>query len=251
MLTLHVKMKHELIPREAKPGVSTSALDSKLAERFNRPILEDNISEEGWKKFKYRWKKYRTATGLAGQSIMNQLYACMSTEVDEKLFRNNLMEESREDDLFNKLEPLIVEKKSILVKRVQFRDLSQRVGEPIMDFVGRLKSAAALCNFRVKDVCNCQEEVEISYEESEIKYQLLKGIADKDFQEKIFLHGDHVTLTKTIELLDALEKAKKGREELSGEAKINEIKSNPNQPKKPSNKSATGDSCRACGSNSH
>ena len=39
MLTLHVKMKHELIPREAKPGVSTSALDSKLAEHLKDQFL--------------------------------------------------------------------------------------------------------------------------------------------------------------------------------------------------------------------
>ena len=73
----------------------------------------------------------------------------------------------------------------------------------------------------------------MSYDEREVCIQLIKGIQDKDHQERVLTLGDSLTLDKALAHLEALEAGKLSRRQLEEgtRASVNLVKTEHQQMK--------------------
>lgn len=82
----------------------------------------------------------------------------------------------------------------------KFHQLIQDEGETIANFVGRLRKQAEKCEFE-------------TYVEKAIRDRMVLGIKDGKIQQKL-LESDNLTLSKAIQIAEAMETVLKGKDEL-------------------------------------
>ena len=124
-LMIHVQLFH--LQEEKKPEKKKRA---GLGERFKRPELKDKISEDEWNIFLRKWDLYKTSAGLDDEECIPHLYACLDESVETKVFRSgvNLTDEEDADEtlLLERIKKIVVEKKNVIVRSMEFRDMMMR-----------------------------------------------------------------------------------------------------------------------------
>ena len=127
LLDMHFESKHS--PPESKPATENSC--TVKPEKPRRPEVSEDISDEDWQYFLYRWDCYKRSAGLKGEDIVLQLLQCCSETLrhDHHIkFRSNSRNVTEST--------LLAEIKNKAVNRT----LKQSKGEPIREFARRICS---------------------------------------------------------------------------------------------------------------
>ena len=140
--------------QESADEIQLAALNnpqsSVKAEKLTRPTLEEEISEVDWNFFKNEWSRYKRSTGLTGQSIMDQLWACASDNMKKRCHQSGATDQTTEEQLLEMMKRLSIKAQNNLVNVVEFLSMAQNTEEPVTQFVSRLKGQAGICDFEVK-----------------------------------------------------------------------------------------------------
>ena len=98
------------------------------------------------------------------------------------------------DELTKELDLVFTPKKATRVERIQFVQIQQRIGENIDAFVNFVKSKAVECKFT-----NVEEAV---------VDQVIKGVRDKEIQQKLLMEEGTLTISRALNIAKAIEIAK-------------------------------------------
>ena len=153
-IRLHLVMVH---PQQAtalaaisNPVEAGGSQSSVKAEKLSRPNLEEEISEVDWSFFTSEWRRYKRSTGLTGQGIMDQLWACASANLKKRCHQSGATDQTTEVELLGMMKRLSIKAQNDLVNVVEFLSMGQNMEEPVTQFVSRLKGQADICEFEVK-----------------------------------------------------------------------------------------------------
>ena len=257
-LELHMKYRHPAA-NVGTPG------ENKKPEKFPRPVLELDTTEENYAEFAATWKQYKEEFSLTDKVLIRQLVACCSTELRTSLSRltGGNQFELNEDELLRHMKQLAVRHQNPAVHVQQFLGLSQQSEEGVRSFLTRLQGVACRCSFVVKcDDC----DKDISYQDSVVRFKLIQGLTDSDIKEHILSEQDK-SLEETVKAIEAKECGKLARQAVgvaSPVAKVQIVAENKEKCKfcgRTSHKldrasrekscPAWGKECRACGNMNH
>ena len=112
--------------------------------------------------------------------------------------------------LLDMLEVLVTMKSNPIVHRISFSSIAQGDGEPVSDYLIRLKSGARDCNF----ICpNCDHDLSGIY----VKDQFIRGIANDALQADLLAKaGSLETLEQNVSHAQAFEMALRDQNKMSG-----------------------------------
>lgn len=110
------------------------------------------------------------------------------------------------------MEKLAVQRQNVLLNVVNFLLMGQGEGEPIKNYLARLRGQAAVCGFQLP-------EGERDYTSRMIKHQLVRGVSDREVQEHVFAHyaaqSVEPDLEATVVVMEAKESGKRDTDRLS------------------------------------
>ena len=228
-IRLHLVMVH---PQQAtalaaisNPVEAGGSQSSVKAEKLSRPNLEEEISEVDWSFFASEWRRYKRSTGLTGQGIMDQLWACASANLKKRCHQSGATDQTTEDELLGMMKRLSIKAQNDLVNVVEFLSMGQNTEEPVTQFVSRLKGQADICEFEVK----CPREgcgADVSYSDKMVSHQLVRGLEDPSIQEKVLAQAatdKDLDLKKITEFVIAQEMGMRSSKILNSGAGIGKI----------------------------
>lgn len=89
-IRLHITMAHpdlrEVMDISAASNHVTNPYSSR-AEKLPRPTITEDTTEADWNFFEESWSRYKRSTGLEGQNIIDQLWACASNSLAKACYQ--------------------------------------------------------------------------------------------------------------------------------------------------------------------
>ena len=223
-LELHIRMAHPTLappPTVSQPRGEESAKPDKLP----RPTVTESITEAEWIHFEEKWRRYKRYTGLKGQQVVDQLWACASTSLETSCYNSGISgEHTTESELLEAMKKFAIKAQNKLVNVVEFLAMCQDTDEPVSAFLSRLRGQAKVCEFNVE--CTCKKN--ISYTDPMITHQLIRGLENPATQEKVLALAatekkEDLTLSKIAEFVEAQETGINSSKLLGGNASINRL----------------------------
>ena len=211
-------------------GVGVASTERRAAKEkravIPRPTVDEGITESDWSFFVAQWARYKDSTGLSGVSETQHMWAACTEVLQRSLHNVGAGRLTVAAELQEKIKALAVKKRNNLVNIIDLQGMGQARDEKISAFIARLNGKAELCDYNVK--CpSCKQDV--SYKEKTIMYQLVRGMQDRDQQERVLqaaaqTEGGELSLARVIKLVEALEMGKVSLEMVnSAGASINRI----------------------------
>ena len=225
-LRLHVETFHSDVLNR---GPSNDSGAGAKMEKLRRPTLEEDISESDWNFFKSKWTRYKRATKLAGQDVVDQLWACMSEGLERQCHDHGASADSTtEAQLLELLKVYCIRGQNKLCNVVEFLNLKQIENEPIQKFISRVRSQALTCDFKIKcSKVGCSQET--SYADKLSSHIIVKGLYDPNIQEDVLkiaagTDDELLDLKKVTEVVLAQETGIRSRRLLNNEnVEINKL----------------------------
>ena len=124
-LRLHLTMAHPDLREMLENPAGAALQPSTKAEKLSRPALGEDITEVEWSFFLSEWRRYKRSTGLAGQSIIDQLWACASHSLARSCYQSGAMATTTEKELLEIMKKLSIKSQNNLISVVQFLSMSQ------------------------------------------------------------------------------------------------------------------------------
>ena len=210
-LELHAKTAH---PATTTNNVTGSS--SKKPEKFPRPTIDIDSTEETWTDFYSSWQQYKEEYELSGVAITRQLYSCCSSELATSLSRatGGAHFTLTEQQLTEHIKTLAVKYQNPAVKVQEFLGLSQQPEESARHYFARLRGCATHCKFNIK--CSCG--LENSYADMIIRFKLIAGLSDKEIKEDI-LSVEDKNLEETLKMIESKESGKHAKEMIGNDNK--------------------------------
>ena len=256
--------------RSGDTGSHQQTTTRKKTKTPDRPTVDANIDDREWELFKDSWWRYKTMTDITSvDDIRMELRAACSKDVNRLLFEfvgATTLDNTTEDNLLAHIRSVAVKGTHKEVHRMSFSKLSQMEGKTITQFVARLKSQAALCQFTI--TCRDHEPPKkISFADEMVAQQLTTGLKNPNHQSKILSEaGTLTTLKAKIERLQCLESTEESTNQMRGppgnqasrskfaRQSAHRRSTRPNPP--PNNRNTKPNSplvrnCRGCGRHSH
>lgn len=199
-MQLHQKNVHEACDTRQKPY------------KISHPNLQQGISEEDWVAFTHRWDMFRNGTDLSQNQVTAQLLACCEPELEDALFREDPTVASKtENEVLDAMKCLTVSSVSLTVRRATLLQTKQDPGEPVRQYVARLRGLANVCQWTKTGSCSspsCSGTVALDYTEDIIKLVLLNGLTNEEIKEVLRATDiDTKTLSEIVNLVDSKETA--------------------------------------------
>jgi len=172
-LELHNQSNHE----------TTKSEISSRVEKLRRPVLTTGMSESEWTFFIHKWNRYMRHTKLSSGQQLDELWACMDTDVERLAFNDGVTATTTEDLLLS-LKTLAVTELHPSVHVMALHAMKQNVGETVKAFSARVKGIATNCN--LSKICSsdkCSEKV--SFLEETCYHVVLTGLEDACLREKV------------------------------------------------------------------
>ena len=152
-------------------------------EKLKRPQISANMSEGDWTFFLHKWTRYVRQAHLREQQQVDELWACLDTDLERLAFNDGLNDNSSEE-LLKAIKKLAVTVLHPSVHVVNLHQLKQLEGETVKAFSAKVKGVAGNCNLTKKcPSAGCSENV--SFVEETCFHVVMSGIADSDMKEKI------------------------------------------------------------------
>ena len=202
-LELHINAAHG---SRSNPG--TNPMQSKV-EKPKRPTVSANMSESDWVFFEHKWKRYQRQSGISGQQLIDELWACLDQDLERLAFQDG-MSHTNHDDLLAAVKALAVTTVHPALHVVSLHETKQLSGETIKAFCARVRGIAQNCKLEKEcSKSNCSEKV--SFTEETCFHVVLTGLIDEDIREKVLTQamvGTVKDLPTLIEYVVAEESAK-------------------------------------------
>ena len=267
-MRLHLVMAHPGVAAALaainNPVESGGSQSSVKAEKLSRPNLEEEISEVDWSFFASDWRRYKRSTGLTGQGIMDQLWACARDNLKKRCHQSGATDQTTEDQLLEMMKRLSIKAQNNLVNVVEFLSMAQSTEEPVTQFVSRLKGQADVCKFEVRsprEGCGA----DVSYSDKMVSHQLVRGLDDPSIQEKVLAQAatdKELDLKKMTEFVMAQETGTRSSKILNSGVVIGRISDYQRgrsstlpsklRPEKDDEEKQSGrDKCHYCGKSGH
>ena len=149
LLDLHVRTVHPDVRGAAAAAAGNGpAMANKL--KIQRPTISERETEPRWETFQYEWNNYKTYNGLETRDkVVMELKQCCDAKLGQKLLRDPEAnhETETEEDFLKRVKKFAVITKSINAHRSEFGKLRQDRGELFVNWVGRLREKAKLCQW--------------------------------------------------------------------------------------------------------
>ena len=98
-MELHMGANHAVII--ANPAPAHAAAPSKVDKR-PRPEASQDMSEHEFRFFESEWNLYKRATGIQGQTLVDELWSCMSNDLKKLAFDQGDVEALNTEELMMK-----------------------------------------------------------------------------------------------------------------------------------------------------
>ena len=199
-LELHVNTAHGPVSN-AKPIVKV--------EKPKRPNISCNMSESDWTFFEHKWNRYQRQSGISGQQVTDEIWACLDADIERLAFQDGLSS-SDPTTLLEHVRNLAVTTVYPALHVVSLHEKKQSADESIKQFSARVRGIAK--NGKLSKQCTktgCQEQV--SFIEETCCYVVMTGIHSEDLKEKVLTQamiGNVKDLASLIEYAVAEESAK-------------------------------------------
>ena len=228
-LELHVQTAHS-VPARSLPTKT---------EKPKRPMITTNMSESDWIFFNHKWDRYKRLSQVEGQSLIDELWACLDSEMERLAFQDGIKDQDL-SNLLAKIKTLAVTTVHPSLHVVELHEAKQLSGETVKAFSARVRGIAANC--QLNKTCSrsgCGETV--SFLEETCYHAVLTGILNDDLREKVLTQAMIGTVTNLPTLLEftAAEEASKQK---TPSRNVNAVKKSGNAPNR---------KCNGCGLNSH
>ena len=229
-LELHVTAAHSSNNRASKI----------MTEKPKRPSIVPNMSESDWVFYEHKWTRYRRQSGISGQQVIDEIWACLDPEMERLAFQDGI-ESKDPDDLLRLIKSLAVTTIHPSLHVVTLHSMTQNHDETIKAFSARVRGVATNCELRKE--CSKQQCKElVSFLEETCYHVVMTGIASEELKEKVLTQamiGTVKDLPSLVEYVTAEESSKH-----KNSSKIIASVSKPIQ-KRP------GKKCSGCGQQDH
>ena len=179
------------------------------AKKPDRPKINGGLDDREWALFLDSWERYKVMVNVTDvASIRMELRAACSEDVNKLLFEYvgaPVLNASTENNLLQHIKDVAVKSVHKEVHQVAFNNMSQNIGEPVTNYVARLKAKAFLCGFEV--TCTDHDQpTTISYAEQMVAQRLIAGLCNQEHQRKVLAEAPSlVTLSDKVNRLHMLE----------------------------------------------
>ena len=176
-LQLHTTTVHAA-PAPA-PGLAQQVPSAKVDKR-PRPDVALDMTEHDFRFFESEWELYKRATKIAGQTLVDELWSCMSSELKKLAFdQGDVQTLNTEALMMARIRSLAVAVLHEAVHTVHLHGAQQRSDESTKAFAARVRGIASNCQLQKK--CTC--DLVVSYLEETVYHVVLAGLRDRDLQE--------------------------------------------------------------------
>ena len=233
-LEIHVASAH------SNTRTSASSDGPSRVEKPKRPVIECGMSETDWTFFVHKWQRYTRQTKLNTQQKVDELWACMDSELERLAFSDGL-DSANSETLLEKIKTLAVTTIHPSLHIVSLHKMQQTSEESTKAFSARVKATANNCNLKKRCTREgCDETV--SFLEETCYHVIMTGLNDDEMKEKVLTQamlGVVKDLPTLINYTTAEEsaKAKNSTREVAGIQKLRK-----NHPEK---------KCYYCGQPAH
>ena len=207
-LNQHTQVAH---PAAAPVGGQPHAVRPKPAP-VQRPEVDLGTTESEWNFFKSEFDRYKRTTGIAGQTVLDELWHCQTKQLRVLLQSDSVVVATldTEQKLMDKLKSLAVTTLHSAVHLIALKDIQQGQAENIRAFIARARATASNCGLS-KPCSNCQTDV--SFVEETLFGVVLAGLHDGNIQQKILSLAAMKTITTLEQLVTYVAAEESGRSE--------------------------------------
>ena len=200
LMQLHQANVHDAAPRQRPP-------------KTDRPSLRQGIGDDEWAAFTRRWEVFRNSTDMAAGQVIAQLLACCDSALEIALFRQDPGIAGRtEASVLGSLKQLAVVSVALSARRAAMLQTTQDGGEPVRQYVARLRGLAGVCQWSQSGPCSqrgCPGVNQVDYTEEIVRMTMLNGLADRDIRREVLGTADidEKSLEDTVAVVDGKETA--------------------------------------------
>ena len=141
-LELHVQTAHS-VPARSLPTKT---------EKPKRPIITTNMSESDWIFFNHKWDRYKRLSQVEGQSLIDELWACLDSEMERLAFQDGIKDQDL-SNLLAKIKTLAVTTVHPSLHVVELHEAKQLSGETVkalvLEFVALQLTVNSLNVFKI------------------------------------------------------------------------------------------------------
>ena len=185
LMDVHIHMEHPGDTPAPSLQAAAGAGTGVKSEKLPRPTLEEEISESDWNFFTSKWRRYKRATKLSGQDVVDQLWACMSEGLERQCHDHGASADTTtEEQLLELMKAFALRGVNKLCNVVDYLNLKQEENESITKFISRVRGQALTCDFKVKCTKEGCSEV-VSYADKLSSHIIVRGLYNLDIQEDI------------------------------------------------------------------
>ena len=179
-LQLHTNAAH---PPPAPPGGGVPQPghgQTAKVDKRSRPEATPDMSEHEFRFFQSEWNLYKRATNIQGQTLVDELWSCMSESLKKLVFDQGDVDSLNTEQLMMaRIKSLAVAVLHTAIHTVHLHEARQIPDETTKAFAARVRGIASNCILHKK--CSCGEEV--SYLEETVYHVVLAGLRDTTLQE--------------------------------------------------------------------
>ena len=176
-MELHMGAEHSV--NIATASSAHAAAPSKVDKR-PRPEASQDMSEHEFRFFESEWNLYKRATGIQGQTLVDELWSCMSSDLKKLAFDQGDVDALNTEDLMMKrIKSLAVAVLHTAIHTVRLHEAAQIPEESCKAFAARVRGIASNCSLDKK--CECGKDV--SFLEETVYHVVLAGLRDRELQE--------------------------------------------------------------------
>ena len=212
MITEHLRLHNEAnhqsqssgVPAATTRGPSGAKLDKRL-----RPSATLGMTELQWRFYLSEWGRYRRQTNIEGQSLLDELWSTMDTELRQLAFSEGGEDTlATEELMLARIKSLSVTVLHSSVHIVALHEMKQLPGESVKAFSARVRGTAANCNLTKK--CPT-DNVDVSYQEETCYHVVISGLQDHDMKDRVLTQAMLGTITDLTTLVNYCTAEESGR----------------------------------------
>ena len=178
-LQLHVSTVHAAPAPGPAHGQARQVPSAKVDKR-PRPEVTLDMTEHDFRFFESEWELYKRATKITGQTLVDELWSCMSPELKKLAFdQGDVQTLTTEVLMMARIRSLAVAVLHAAVHTVHLHGAQQLSDESTKAFAARVRGIAGNCQLQKK--CACDQVV--SYLEETVYHVVLAGLRDRELQE--------------------------------------------------------------------
>ena len=163
---------------QAAPHSVTAKID-----KLCRPAAKRDMTEHEYKFFENEWTRYKRATNISGQLLIDELWNTMGADLKQLAFDQGDVDDLNTEELMlARIKSLAVTVQHAAVHTVALHSAQQHHDESTKAFAARVRGIASNCNLSKKSGCACN--IDVSYLEETVYHVVLAGLKDRDLQER-------------------------------------------------------------------